>query len=176
MHALVNTLKDRVYHAPPPALYLHGAVKNVLLPGFYGPFHITLVKKGEMQRSGIVNHLYLNQFQSFSDAGQPGMLRRHGGNAHTTLQRGLSHIVNLPSVLVVAGVPGQQVAGGGQTQLFQFPGPGLPHARERSQRGGAGNIHGGGLLSELMLYFTTAFCGSKGEEWDLPPAAVLDII
>ena len=144
--APVNSLKNWVYHRSPPALNLHGAVKDVLLARFDGPLQVALVEKGEVERAGIVNYLYLDQLQSLPDTGQPGMLRRHGGHAYPALRRSVPDGVDFSAVLVVPGIPGEKVPGGGQSQLLQLFGPGLPHTGELGEGCSACDLHGKGLL------------------------------
>ena len=147
-----HPLEDGVDHSAAAALDLHRPIKDILLPRPDRPLHIALVEEGEVEGGGVVHHLHLDQLQPLPDAGQPGVLRGHGVHAYPALQRGVSDGVQLPPVLVVPGVPGQQIAGGGQSQFFQLLGPDLSHPRKRVHRRAPRNGHSGAPLPDQQIF------------------------
>ena len=148
----VRPLEHRVGHGQAVALALHLAIEDIVLPGQQGPLHIALVEKGQVQGAPLVHHGHLDQIQPLSDAGEPGVLGHHGPHAHPHPLRGLADGIDLPPVLVVPGVIGQQVPGGIQSQMRELFGPDLSHAGKLRQRGVRCDGHGSAsFLCDLLF-------------------------
>ena len=146
---LAHPLEDGVDHGAAAALLLHHAVEDVLLSGPEGPLHIALIEEGDVQGPRLVHYLQLYQLQPLADAGEAGVLRRHGGDAHFLSQGGGADGVHLPPVLIVPWKIGNQIGTLDQAQLLQLLGPHLAHAGKLCEGGIQRDLHGLRLLSAV---------------------------
>ena len=148
-------LKDGVDHGAAAIAFLHRPIKDIFLPRLQAFFHIALVEEGQGQAAAVVHRPGFYQIQPPSDAGQAGMLCDHPLNTHLFLRRGPANGVDLPPVLVAAGVVGQQVAHGVQVQFFQLLCPGGTHPGQGGEGGVEGESHGVCLLSGICAPILT---------------------
>ena len=146
---LSHPLEDGVDHGAAAALLLHHAVKDIFLSGPEGPLHIALVEEGDVQGPRLVHHFQLHQVQPLADAGEAGVLRRHGGDAHLLAQGCGADGVHLPPVLIVPWKVGNQVGAPDQAKLLQLLGPHFAHAGKLREGGIQRDLHGLRLLSAV---------------------------